>query len=105
MLTPDTGKEALGLLTEVLLSVPRREKIIAPPPVPSHLSVAMTPRTAIFSAQECIPVSNSVGRILASASVGCPPAVPIAISGEVIDDGTRDAFSYYGIDKVAVVKK
>ena len=105
MLTPDTGEESLSLLSDALLSIPRRDEIIAPPPVPSRLLALMSPREALFSAQECLPVSDSVGRILASASVGCPPAVPIAISGETIDENTRYAFSYYGIDKIFVVKK
>lgn len=105
MLTPDSGERALMKLTDALLSIPMRDEIAELPIVPSHLSSAMTPREALFSAHECIPVSNSVGRILATASVGCPPAVPIAVSGERIDENTRDAFTYYGIDLVTVVKE
>ena len=92
MLTPDNGEDAVSRITEALLSVEKREEIKVTSPMPSRLSRAMSHRKALFSAHESIPVLNSVGRILAVASVGCPPAVPIAISGEMIDENTRDAF-------------
>jgi arginine/lysine/ornithine decarboxylase len=38
------------------------------------------------------------------ASVGCPPAVPIAVAGEVIDENVIECFKYYGIVKVNVIK-
>ena len=105
MLSPDSGEDALVSVCEALLSIQRREELIAPPPKPAMLEAVMSPREALFSATECIPVSNSVGRILATASVGCPPAVPIAISGERIDECAREAFIYYGIENITVVKE
>ena len=104
MFTPDSGEDTLRIVTEALLSIEKGEAIEATAPKPSRLSRATSHREALFSAQECIPVSNSVGRILATASVGCPPAVPIAVSGERIDENTREAFAYYGIECVTVVK-
>ena len=104
MLTPDSGEDTLCTVTEALLAIEKRKEIKAASPKPTPLSRAMSHREALFSAHECVPVSNSVGRILATASVGCPPAVPIAVSGERIDENTREAFAYYGIECVTVVK-
>jgi arginine/lysine/ornithine decarboxylase len=36
--------------------------------------------------------------------VGCPPAVPIVVSGEVIDKDIISCMKYYGIDKCNVIK-
>ncbi len=65
---------------------------------------AMTIRKAAFSRQETVSVKESVGRILAVPTVGCPPAVPIAVCGERIDKQTVERFLYYGITECTVVK-
>jgi len=41
--------------------------------------------------------------VLAAASVGCPPAVPIVVCGERIDAEAAACFDYYGIKTCAVV--
>jgi arginine/lysine/ornithine decarboxylase len=64
----------------------------------------MSAREALLAASVIIPTSAAEGRILATASVGCPPAIPIAISGERIDAATCRAFEYYGITALTVVK-
>ena len=43
--------------------------------------------------------------ILAAATVGCPPAVPIVVSGERIDADAAAQFAYYGIESCVVVKE
>jgi arginine/lysine/ornithine decarboxylase len=65
----------------------------------------MNVREAVFSNNENISVKDALGRVLSSASVSCPPAVPVAVCGEIIDENTMRAFSYYGIDSIKVVKK
>lgn len=104
MLTPDNDED-IARITDVLLSVPKKPEIKEEPPRPSVLDVALSAKEAALSPSEAIPVSNSVGRTLAFASVGCPPAVPLAVLGERIDEKTRDAFLYYGIDKITVIKE
>ena len=64
----------------------------------------MSIREAVFADSEMIPVKKSVGRILAQETVSCPPAIPIAVSGEEITGEMVDVFLYYGIDRIAVVK-
>lgn len=104
MLTPDNDED-IARIIDVLLSVPKKPEIKEEPPRPSVLDAALSAKEAVLSPSEAIPVSNSVGRTLAFASVGCPPAVPLAVLGERIDEKTRDAFLYYGIDKITVIKE
>ena len=105
MLSPQNSKTDLDKLLEALLTIP--QKSTANPLEPGHnfcLKRACTIRQAIFSPHETVPVRNSVGRICASPTVSCPPAVPIAISGEVITEPTAKLFAFYGIDEIDVLK-
>ena len=65
----------------------------------------MTIREAIFSESEEIAVKKALGRICASPTVSCPPAIPIAVSGERITKKHIEIFKKYNIDKILVVKK
>ena len=65
----------------------------------------MSPRDAIMSNSESVDVSQAVGRVLASPSVSCPPAIPIAVCGELITERMAECFRYYGIEKIDVVTK
>ena len=65
---------------------------------------AMRIREAVFSTTEDIDVENSEGRICGAVRVPCPPAVPIAASGEIIDRNCINIFKSYGISTVNVVK-
>lgn len=65
---------------------------------------AMSIREAVFSTSEEINVENSEGRICGAVRVPCPPAVPIAASGEVINRKCINIFRNYGISTVSVVK-
>ena len=105
MLSPNLSDEALLHLEGVLCSCERRAPILQPPPRFSLPIEAMSLRDAIFSPFEEIPVQESEGRVLAHASVGCPPAVPIAVCGEIIDRAALEAFAYYGIQSCRVVVK
>lgn len=62
-------------------------------------------REAMLSNSEMLPVGLCVGRIVAIPTVGCPPAVPILVCGERIDEHAMNCFAYYGIDKCCVVKR
>ena len=64
----------------------------------------ISPREAMLSAQTSIPVEKAVGRICAAHPVSCPPAVPIAVSGEVITEEVARLFLRYGIQTVSVIR-
>ena len=69
------------------------------------IQMAMTIREAIMSAHEIIDIKEAKGRICASPTVSCPPAIPIAISGQIITDKEIDLFQKYNIEKIEVVKQ
>lgn len=105
MLTPDLLKEELETLKEALLNIEKREEILDSPPLVTKPKTICSPREASFSERENVPVNESSGRVLASSSVGCPPAVPLIVSGEEIDENIIKAFEYYNIKNCVVIKK
>ncbi|MBQ7322255.1 MAG: PLP-dependent transferase [Clostridia bacterium] len=105
MFTPATTEADFVRLTDVLLSLPRREAITALPPAMGRPVRVISVRDATFSPCETVPAAESAGRILAAATVGCPPAVPIVVSGERIDGSAVAQFAYYGMEHCVVVKE
>ena len=105
MLTPEITEMQLAKLEVVLLTLKKRVPITAMPPVLSLPERALSPREAMLSPAERVPVDKACGRILADITVGCPPAVPIVVSGEVIDAQAVETFKYYGITDCVVVKR
>ena len=61
-------------------------------------------REAAFAPAEEIAAEDAEGRVCASVKVPCPPAVPIAVSGEIIDRSCIEVFRAYGIGTVLVMK-
>lgn len=64
----------------------------------------MSIRQAMFAPHDLVQVSDSLGRICGAPSVSCPPAIPIAVSGERIGPEAIKIFNYYGMESVDVVK-
>lgn len=95
--------EMKNIIEKVLEAVEKKERKIikAMPELPKKV---MGIREAAFSTMEEVNVENSLGRICAAVKVPCPPAVPIAASGEVIDENCINIFKNYGISSVFVVK-
>ena len=72
-------------------------------PAISQPEKVLSPRQAMFASWEWVKTESCEGRIAAAPTVGCPPAVPIVVSGERIDKNTAAMLAYYGFDRVAVV--
>ena len=104
MPTPEITEMDMAKLEVTLLTLKKKKPITSVPPIPSVSEVAMTPREAVLSSAERISIDEAEGRILADITVGCPPAVPIVVSGERISKEAVEAFRYYGIDTCSVVK-
>ena len=104
MITPENSEkdfERLSLAWDTIL--PKS----ALPSLPYKLEKGkscLSLRKAMLGAQEIIPVEKALGRICASPTVSCPPAVPVVISGEEITAGAIEIFRLYGIETVAVSK-
>ena len=104
MPTPQTGEAGLARLEQVLLSIPKRPAIKAEAPRFHGCEQVCTIRQAVLSASRTVPVEAALGRVLASPCVGCPPAVPIVICGQRIDENALSAFRYYGITHCTVME-
>ena len=107
MLSPENTAMELGkLIWWSRLELPPRsplpQRTLPLLPAPTQ---RMTIRDAVFSPNEIIPLSQAPGRICATPTVSCPPAIPITISGEEITPAITDIFRAYGIDRVSVVKE
>ena len=80
------------------------ESIKSRMPLPeAHSQKAMTIREAFFAPHDSILASEAEGRICAAPTVACPPAIPIAISGEIISCEMVALFEKYGVEYVEVV--
>ena len=104
MPTPEIKDGEIEMLERVLTTLPKKEEITVAPPTLSLPERAVTPREAMMSSAEEISIDEANGRILSAVTVGCPPAVPIVVSGEIINNEAIEAFRYYGIDSCFVVK-
>lgn len=104
MLTPQNRPEELHRLIETL---GRNER----PPKPAERLLLpkakqeMSIREAMLRPQERIPAEKALGRICGSPTVACPPAIPIAVSGERIGPEAAALFRRYGVESVEVVKE
>ena len=104
MFTPEISAEQLEYFVKAVCDIPKKEMINENPPAQHIPCRAMSVRDAAFSASEEVDIDNAVGRVLSAASVGCPPAVPIVVCGEIIDTRAKETFKYYGIEKCCVIK-
>lgn len=104
MLTPENIKDIPGIY-ESFSEMPRLKPILDDIPEFAVPEAIVGIREATFAPCELIDVDNSVGRVLASPTVGCPPAVPIVVCGERIEPWCVKCFKYYGIEQCLVLKK
>ena len=104
MLSPQNSKADLKKAGDVLCSLTQREGIkTTPPPVPKPKHI-LSPRDVIFRETEVIPIDECLGRVCALSVISCPPAIPLAVCGEVIDSSVIESLRYYGITKCTVCK-
>lgn len=102
MITPENTEEELERL---LAALGENQRPYSPPlPLPmvkaqSRLSL----RQALFAPHETVPLAQALGRICAAPAVSCPPAIPIAVPGEVIDHTALALCRYYGFDHMDVL--
>ena len=54
---------------------------------------------------ETVPAGEAAGRVCAAPTVSCPPAVPVAVSGERVTAEAGAWMGYYGVEAVDVVRE
>jgi arginine/lysine/ornithine decarboxylase len=103
MLTPELTPAQLSRLEKVLIDIPRKTAISALPPMLPMPKQCCTARQALFSPSLSLPVSECLGKVLAQATVSCPPAIPPVVCGEILDETAIACLTYYGIDTCQVL--
>ncbi|MBR6526745.1 MAG: PLP-dependent transferase [Lachnospiraceae bacterium] len=113
MLTPSNTEKELEALWEALGKIPFPAISISPEYNASSTKDSILPqakgrqmlsiRQALFAPHEVISVEESLGRICGTPTVSCPPAIPIAVSGEEISEEAIQLFRHYGVTQVDVV--
>lgn len=103
MLTPENSRTDLERVVSLL------GKNLAPAAVSPNLPLAkgeriLSVRQALFSPHEVVEIERSFGRICGAPTVACPPAIPVAVSGERIGSEAISLFHHYGNQTVAVLK-
>ena len=102
MATPENTQQDLDRAAAALGQAPGPAKRPAPLPLAQGEQVCSI-RQAAFSPRETVDASRSLGRVCGLPTVGCPPAVPIAVSGERITPEALALFQRYGIEQVDVL--
>ena len=104
MLSPQNSDRDLCRITDRFGELPQKPPIrTAPPPFLAGERV-LSVREALLSKKTRLPLSDCRSRVLAEPSVGCPPAVPILIPGERIDDEAIARFRFYGVGTLSVTE-
>ena len=104
MLSPENSAGSLRHLEKTLCSLKRSDPITELPPCVPRPDMAIKPHQALLSESETLPVEDCLGRISAAAAISCPPAIPLAVCGERIDQHVVDCLRYYGVASCAVIK-
>ena len=101
MATPENTPEELAQAAAALGQCPEEAN---PPQLPlARGERACSIRQAAFAPRETVDAAHSLGRVCGLPTVGCPPAIPIAVSGERITPEALALFAYYGIEQVEVL--
>ena len=103
MFSPANPASDLDALAAALQSLPVRPSIETQPPRLGVPERVLPPREAMLAPFETLPREQALGRVLAAPTVSCPPAVPILVCGERIDEQALALFAYYGLDRLDVV--
>lgn len=105
MFSAETEDSDFDKIKKAFSLIERKEALKADVPETERATKqAVSIRQAVFSPTETVPVSESAGRICAVPTVSCPPAIPVAVSGEVITEKAVRTFIHYGIKEIKVLK-
>lgn len=104
MITPQNSRKDFERLKLAFASVPlNRTESRFKIKLPTVSERAMTVREAVFAPCKEVDADEALGKICASPCISCPPAVPIAVSGEIITKEHIELLKHFGIKKVQVV--
>ena len=107
---PRDGKRLLSAMREIIAALP--DELPQPEALQGEfaaleqqLHTRCSIRQAVFAPQERLPVAQAEGRVCAMPMVSCPPAIPIAVSGEVITPAAVRLMQRYHVTEVSVLRE
>lgn len=104
MASGSTEETAFRRAAEALQSAAPGPARVRPVLPPARGERVLSVREALLAPQETVPAAESLERVCGAPTVSCPPAVPVAVSGERIGQEALALFQYYGVEAVAVLK-
>lgn len=105
MFSPKTCDIDLEKVKSVLISIPKKQPIRSKIPPLSKTYGLCSVRQALLSRSEILPLKDCLNKRLSSLAINCPPAVPVVVCGEIIDENAINCLRYYGIKSCSVVKE
>ena len=105
MFTPKNTEKEIQTLVEVLKRIPKKQEIQKTPDKQTDAKRVVSIRKAYFSKSENVSIECAGGRICAKDVCSCPPAVPIVLPGEVINDTHVLQLKKYGFKTINVIRK
>ncbi len=103
MVTPKNKPADLEQLEKLLCSLPPKTAVGVEPPAMCRPESAMSMHEALISPSVTLPAKQCLGRVLAAPTVSCPPAIPVLVCGEIVDEGAMAQLQYYGIVELSVI--
>ena len=103
MVTPENAESDLLRISSACGHANRT--VVCPPLPIAQAPRACSIREAMLAQQELLPASQCIGRICGAPTVACPPAVPVAVSGEIITEEAVRVFERCGVSSVSVVRE
>lgn len=104
LLSPFNTQEDFSRLRHAVKTMPTGTPFAPSCLLPAPPPIAMTPRDALLSSRERIPLWQAAGRIAAQVACPCPPAIPTVMPGESITEECATMLAQSGILEIQVVK-
>ena len=104
MLTPQNSDEDIEKIKNAFFKAQKKNSINTIPPLMAKPTKRLSPKAALFSLSEKLPLEKCKGRVLSAVTVSCPPAVPVLVSGEEIDESAVEVMRYYGVTELEVLR-
>lgn len=105
MLTPSMSDIELEKIKSAFISIKKKAPILSSPPKLKKPEKVLSIKEAVMSLSHTVKVENSISKVLSDTSLSCPPAVPILVCGERVDESAVECFKYYSITECEVISE
>lgn len=102
MFTPESMGD-IDKIQAIFEKIPKKPPIIEEIPLVSKQKRAISFKKALYLDSESVIIEESIGRIFMGFNISCPPAVPLVVLGERIDENSVECMKYYGIKECRVL--